>query len=76
MAEPTRIPSAWVGQKVHLEYEAGDHTRTDNCTLEGVNDRGVYVSLGDSSYFYPWSNVVRIGLGDKPKGSSKLRIHQ
>jgi len=38
MAEPTGTPSVWIGQEVHLEYEAVDQIRTDNCTLEGVND--------------------------------------
>jgi hypothetical protein len=58
MAEPTRTLSAWIGQKVHLEYEAG--------TLEEENDRGVFVSEGGTSYFYPWRNIVRIGSGHRP----------
>lgn len=53
MAEPTGTPSVWIGQEVHLEYVAVDQIRTDNCTLEGVNDRGVYVSEGADSYFLP-----------------------
>jgi hypothetical protein len=44
MAEPTCPPSEWVGQDVHLECKAGAETRTNDCTPDGVNDRGVYVS--------------------------------
>jgi hypothetical protein len=66
MAESIGALSAWIGQKVHLEYEAGDRTADASGTLEEVNDRGVFVSEGDTSYFYPWRNVVRIGSGHKP----------
>jgi hypothetical protein len=66
MAEKTGALSAWIGQKVHLEYEAGDRTADASGTLEVVDDRGVFVSEGDSSYFYPWRNIVRIGSGHKP----------
>jgi hypothetical protein len=66
MAEPTETLSAWIGQKVHLEYEAGDRTADASGTLEEVNDRGVFVSEEDTSYFYPWRIVVRIGSGHKP----------
>lgn len=66
MAQPTGTLSAWIGQKVHLEYEAGDRTADASGTLEEENERGVFVSEGDTSYFYPWRNVVRIGSGHKP----------
>jgi hypothetical protein len=66
MAESTEPLSAWIGQKVHLEYEAGDRTADASGTLEEVNDRGVFVSEGETTYFYPWRNVVRIGSERKP----------
>jgi hypothetical protein len=66
MAGPTGTLSAWIGQKVHLEYEAGERTADASGTLEEVNDRGLFVSEGDTSYFYPWRIVVRIGSGHKP----------
>ena len=66
MAESTEPLSAWIGQKVHLEYEAGDRTAGASGTLEEVNDRGVFISEGETTYFYPWRNVVRIGSGHKP----------
>jgi hypothetical protein len=75
MAEPTCPPSEWVGQDVHLECKAGAETRTNDCTPDGVNDRGVYVSEGGRNYFYPWINVVRIGLGPKPgTGTRTMRV--
>jgi hypothetical protein len=52
MAEPTRTLSAWIGRKVHLEYEAGDRTAEASGTLEEENDRGVFISEGERSYFY------------------------
>jgi hypothetical protein len=69
MADPAGTLSAWIGQKVHLEYEAGDRTADASGTLEDVNERGVFVSEGETSYFYPWRNVVRIGSGHKPPRS-------
>jgi hypothetical protein len=37
----------------------------------------VFVSEGDTSYFYPWRNVVRIGSGHKPpRGRGTLRDRQ
>ena len=80
MAEPTETLSAWIGQKVHLEYEAGDRTADASGTLEEVNDRGVFVSEEDTSYFYPWRIVVRIGSGHKPprglRGRGTVRVRQ
>ena len=77
MADPAGTLSAWIGQKVHLEYEAGDRTADASGTLEDVNDRGVFVSEGEASYFYPWRNVVRIGSGHKPpRGRGTVRAHQ
>lgn len=66
MADPAGTLSAWIGQKVHLEYEAGDRTADASGTLEVVNDRGVFVSERERSYFYPWRKVVRIGSGRRP----------
>jgi hypothetical protein len=51
---------------MHLEYEAADRTAEASGTLEEENDRGVFISEGERSYFYPWRNVVRIGSGHKP----------
>ena len=80
MAESTEPLSAWIGQKVHLEYEAGDRTADASGTLEEVNERGVFVSEGETSYFYPWRNVVRIGSGHKPtrgpRGRGTVRVRQ
>jgi hypothetical protein len=67
MTDSTRALSAWIGQKVHPEYEAGDRTADTSGTLEEDNERGVFVSEGGTSYFYPWRIVVRIGAGHKPK---------
>jgi hypothetical protein len=76
MAEPTETPYAWRGRQVHLEYQTGEGKDIDNGTLEEVNDRGVRVSEGDRNYFYPWTNVVRIGLGHKQRpGSRTTRVH-
>jgi hypothetical protein len=63
-----------------LEYEAGDRTADASGTLEEVNDQGVFVSEGDTAYFYPWRNVVRIGSGHKPprgpRGRGTVRVRQ
>jgi hypothetical protein len=69
VADPAGTLSAWIGQKVHLEYEAGDRTADASGTLEDANEHGVFVSEGETSYFYPWRNVVRIGSGHKPPRS-------
>jgi hypothetical protein len=54
MADPAGTLSAWIGQKkVHLEYEAGDRTADASGTLEEVDERGVFVSEGETSYFLP-----------------------
>jgi hypothetical protein len=50
MAESTEPLSAWIGQKVHLEYEAGDRTADASGTLEEVNERGVFISEGDNLF--------------------------
>jgi hypothetical protein len=77
MAESTEPLSAWIGQKVHLEYEAGDRTADASGTLEEVNDRGVFVAAGETTYFYPWRNVVRIGSGHKPlRGRGTVRARE
>ncbi len=77
MAESTEPLSAWIGQKVHLEYEAGDRTADASGTLEEVNDGGVFVSEGETTYFYPWRNVVRIGSGHKPpRGRGTVRARE
>jgi ribosome maturation factor RimP len=77
MAESTEPFSAWIGQKVHLEYEAGDRTADASGTLEEVNDRGVFISEGETTYFYPWRNVVRIGSGHKPpRGRGTVRARE
>jgi hypothetical protein len=75
MAEATGTPSAWIGQEVHLRYAHADRTRDVNCILDEVNDQGVSVSEEGDRYFYPWSNVVRIGLGHKQaRGTRKTRV--
>jgi hypothetical protein len=66
MVDPAGTLSAWIGQKVQLEYEAGDRTADASGTLEVVNECGVFVCEGERSYFYPWRNVVRIGSARKP----------
>ena len=73
MAEPTEktLSAHIVGQQVHLEYEAGGRTGQASGTLEEVDDRGVFVSDGDASYFYLWRNIVRIGLGHKTPGERR-----
>jgi hypothetical protein len=77
MEEPTGLPFAWKGEKVHLEYVAGDSTGTDNGTLEEITERGVWISEETRRYFYPWSSVVRIGLGHKKhSGTRTTRIHR
>ena len=80
MAQPTGTLSAWIGQKVHLEYEAGDRTAEASGTLEEENERGVFVSEGETSYFYPWRHVVRIGSGRKPprgvRGRATVGVRQ
>ena len=65
MAETAPIPDAWVGQEAHLRYVDADAPRSFNCTIRGVNDRGVCVTAGDETSFFPWSSVVRIDLGHK-----------
>ena len=75
MAEPTGLPFAWKGENVHLESVVGSSSDIDNGTLEEVSERGVWVSEGGKEYFYPWSSVVRIGLGSKTRpGTKKMRI--
>jgi hypothetical protein len=77
MAESKEPLSAWIGQKVHLEYEAGDRTADASGTLEEVNERGVFVSEGETTYFYPWRNVVRVGSGHKPpRGRGTVRARE
>ena len=63
MAQTTPIPDAWVGQEAHLRYVDADAPRSLNCTIREVNDRGVSVTAGDETSFFPWSSVVRIDLG-------------
>ena len=77
MAESTEPLSAWIGQKVHLEYEAAERTADASGTLEEVNDGGVFVTEGETTYFYPWRNVVRIGSGHKPpRGRGTVRARE
>ena len=61
MAEAT--PDAWVGQEAHLRYVDADAPRSFNCKIREVNDRGVSVTAGEETSFFPWGSVVRIDLG-------------
>ena len=61
MAQTT--PDAWVGQEAHLRYVDADAPRSLNCTIREVNDRGVCVTAGEETSFFPWGSVVRIDLG-------------
>ena len=56
-------PDAWVGQETHLRYVDADAPRSLNCTITEVNDRGVCVTAGEETSFFPWASVVRIDLG-------------
>jgi hypothetical protein len=60
MAQTT--PDAWVGQEAHLRYVDADAPRSLNCTIKEVNDRGVCVTAGEETSFFPWASVVRIDL--------------
>ena len=72
MAEAT--PDAWVGQEAHLRYVDADAPRSFNCTIREVNDRGVCVTAGDDTSFFPWSSVVRIDLGPaRPARGLRIR---
>ncbi len=63
MAEEPVWPDAWVDQEVNITYTGAGKTNDINCTLRGVNDRGVGVDLGDTVSFFPWTSVVRIDRG-------------
>lgn len=63
MAETAPVPDAWIGQDVHLRYVDADVPRSLDCVLEEVNDRGVCVTAGEETTFFPWGNVIRVDLG-------------
>ena len=70
MAESAQAPYAWIGQEVHLIHKSGNDRRGVNYTLEEVNDVGVCVSKGKRTHFYPWSSILRIGLGHRQPAKS------
>lgn len=63
MAESSPVPEAWIGREVHLRYIDADAPRSLDCTLTEVGDRGVCVTAGDETSFFPWSSVIRLDLG-------------
>jgi hypothetical protein len=71
MAESAKAPQAWIGQEVHLIHKTGNEKRGVNYTLEEVNDLGACVSKGARTHFYPWSSILRIGLGHRPQNKVK-----
>ena len=62
MVKTTPVPDAWVGQEAHLRYVDADAPRSFNCTIREVNDRGVCVTAGEETSFFPWGSVVRLSL--------------
>jgi hypothetical protein len=70
MTESGGTPYTWVGQEVYLIHQTGNDRRGVNYTLEEVNDLGVCVSKGARTHFYPWSNILRIGLGHRPQNKA------
>lgn len=73
MAQEGPAPEVWTGREVHLRYVDADAPRSLDCTLEEVNDRGVRVSAGGRTSFFPWTSVVRLDLGHA-RASGGLRV--
>jgi hypothetical protein len=70
MTESRGTPYTWVGQEVHLIHQTGNERRGVNYTLAEVNDLGVCVSKGARTHFYPWSSILRIGLGHRQQNKA------
>jgi hypothetical protein len=71
VAESAELPYAWIGQEVHLVHQTGNDRRGVNYTLKEVNELGVCVSKGERTHFYPWSSILRIGLGHRRRSGRK-----
>jgi hypothetical protein len=60
------VPEAWIGRTVELIFISGGSTEYTDGDLEGVNDRGIVLSVETQvghparSLFYPWSAVIQL----------------
>lgn len=62
-AEKRSVPEVWVGQEVNVRYADADIPRWLDCTLNGVDERGVHASTDDKDTFFPWNSIIKIDLG-------------
>jgi hypothetical protein len=73
VAEEKSIPEKWVGEKIRLVSVGGSQTRSANCTLEEVNDRGVVISHKGATRFHPWNTIISLQLGEPTRRRPRAR---
>jgi hypothetical protein len=63
------VPEAWVDKRVTVLFGAQEEHRHIG-VLQAVNDRGLVLQYqANRTLFFPWTSVVRLELGEPPKGT-------